>query len=202
LIDMPLQNTRAMIGARLSRESEAGFTLIELLVASAMAMVVIGAAAILMVSALHRGQNVTSRSDRIGQARNAIEKLTVDLREGRKVTAAGPTAMTLETYCDGAGGISEKCTLAYSCVVEVTGGTAYKCTRSVNGGPAVTVVSELSSSSIFCFVPSSVSGNESACGERKTGSEPTYVGVQVNLASPGGGGATLQDGAALHNFGL
>ena len=155
-----------------------------------------------MTSALHKQQNVSSRADRIGQARNAIEKVTVDLRQGRKVTVAGPTAVTLETYCHTTAGATEKCTVAYSCAVEVTGGSTYKCTRSVNAGAAVTVISELSSPNVFCFVPSSVSGNESECGERKTGSEPTYVGVQVNFKAREGGGATLQDGAALHNFGL
>ena len=184
------------------RSEESGLTLIELLVSTAMTMVVLAAGALLMTSALHKQQNVTSRADRIGQARNAIEKITVDLRQGRKVTAAGPSAVTLETYCDASGGLSEKCTVAYSCVVEATGGSTYKCTRSVNGGTAVTVVSELSSSNVFCFVPSSAIENEAECGERKAGSEPTYVGVQVNFKSREGGGATLQDGAALHNFGL
>jgi type II secretory pathway pseudopilin PulG len=189
------------------RSEEAGFTLIELLVSTAMTMVVLAAGALLMTSALHKQQNVTSRADRIGQARNAIEKMTVDLRQGRKVTAAGPTAVTLETYCGRSSGGPEKCTVAYSCSVEVTGGSTYKCTRSVNGGTAVTVVREVSSPtgvtpSVFCFVPSSVSGNESECGERKTGAEPTYVGVQVGFKSREGGFTTLQDGAALHNFGL
>ena len=189
-------------GSPLKGASDGGFTMIELLVAMTMAIVVTGAAVALMVTALHKQQDVTSRADRIGQARNAIEKLTVDLRQGSEVTVAGPKAVTLETYCDNSSGISEKCTVAYSCAVEATGASTYRCTRSVNGDTAVISVSELSSPKVFCFVPSTVSGNESECGTRKPGTEPTYVGVEVKLASRDGGGATLQDGAALHNLGL
>ncbi len=185
---------------RCGLEDESGLTLIELLVATIMTIAITGAAVSLMISSLHKQQNVTSRSDRIGEARNAIEKLTVDLRQGSKVTVAGPEAMTLETYCDSSTGVSEKCTVAYSCVTEAT--AKYKCTRAVNGGTAKPAITELSSPKVFCFVPSTVSGNESECGVRKTGTEPTYVGVEVKLASREGGGATLQDGAALHNFGL
>ena len=185
--------------ARLGR-NERGLTLIELLVATAMTIVITGAAVSLMVSSLHGQQHVTANSDRIGEARNVIEKLTVDLRQGSKVTVAGPEAVTIKTYCDSSAGVSEKCTVAYSCTAEAM--SKYKCTRAVNGGSAKTSIVELSSPKVFCFVPSSETGNESACGERKTGTEPTYVGVEVKLASREGGGATLQGGAALHNFGL
>jgi type II secretory pathway pseudopilin PulG len=185
--------------ANLVRVDDRGLTLVELLVATAMTIIITGAAVALMVSALHKQQNVTSRSDRIGEARNAIEKITNDIRQGRKVTVAGPTGVTIETYCDSSSGLGEKCTVAYACATETTG--KYKCTRTV-GTTTTTPIIELSSPNVFCFVPSTVSGNESECGTRKTGAEPTYVGVEVKLASREGGGATLQDGAALHNFGL
>jgi type II secretory pathway pseudopilin PulG len=180
-----------------SDDNSAGITMIELLVAISMMVVITGAAVSMLVSSLHDQVGQTKRADQVGTARNAIEKLTVDLRQGDTVTTGTPTQLALSTYCHtGTGGASTACTVSYSCAIE-SGKTTYRCTRKVNNGTARTFASGLLTGNVFCFVPST-SGTE--CGTRNTAVSTTYVGAKIELpASTQGGRTVLEDGAALHN---
>lgn len=177
--------------------SEQGFTIVELIVAATMMVVITGAAVSLLVSSMQHQVKVTDRADQVGDARNAIEKITVDLRQGSEVmTEPTPERLVLSTLCDAsADGAAGPCTVTYSC-------TGTTCTRQVGAGTARTVVSGLSSTEVFCYVPS-IEDPESECGERPVGAvlDPvSYVGATIELPSSEQGDVTvLEDGAALHN---
>jgi len=174
--------------------SEAGFTLIELIVAASMMIVITGATVALLVSALRQQPEVTERADQIGDARNALEKLTVDIRQGSEATYVGPSEIGLETICDFPDGSTGPCTVEYECPAS---GTTYRCIRTVDGGSPTVVTRGLSSPDVFCVVPST-EGAE--CGE-SNGEPPAYVGVTIQFpATDRGANTVLEGGAALHNL--
>jgi prepilin-type N-terminal cleavage/methylation domain-containing protein len=181
-------------------KNDAGFTLVELLVGMAMALVITMAAVAMFSSILDRQSSSTEAADVIGTARNAAEKLTVDIREGEKATVANASELKLVTPCSAiTAGATGSCEIKYSCGQEV-GAVTYSCSREV-GGTRKTVVTGLASKEIFCVYPTSAVGKE--CGAQGTVA-PRYVGV--NLEFPNHSDATgsssttvLEDGAALHN---
>ena len=139
---------------------------------------------------------MTKRADQIGDARNALEKLTVDLRQGSQVTNAAPESLTLDTVCDTATG-TQTCSVEYACAEEGGGAGTFQCTRAVDGEAARQFVTGLDSPEVFCVVPST-EGTE--CGETN-GDDPTYVGVKIEFPATKREAVTvLEGGAALHNL--
>ena len=61
---------------------EGGFTLVELLVASAMGVVVMGAVASLVISAVRDQPKISKQAQNISTARYVLERLTHELRNG------------------------------------------------------------------------------------------------------------------------
>jgi type II secretory pathway pseudopilin PulG len=166
----------------LDAKAESGFTLIELLVAAAMMVVVCGAAVVMLISVMHRQPKISTSAQQIGIARNAIEKITADIRQGESATSSSPSQLTLNTICD-PGGVA--CTVEYNCsgpLGEVS------CARTVAGGARTTVVTGLRSANLFAV----------------EGTPPSYVEVTVELPNEDAsrGLTKLQDGAALHNASL
>jgi hypothetical protein len=117
-----------------------------------------------------------------------------ELHQGSKVTVANPSLLTFVTYvhataCDGTSSSTAAaipCQITYSCA-------ASACTRTVRStsgsgsAAATTVVSGLSSSSVFTYTPSSAA--------------PTYVGVSFTFSPKSGqNGVTVDDGTALGNL--
>lgn len=176
---------------------EGGFTMIEILIATAMMIIISAAAVSMLVSVMRAQPNETTRADQIGTARNVIETVTADIRQGVKAVPSGRSQVTLTTYCDKSSGATESCQVVYACTQEAgVTPTSYKCTRKVGSEAAVTVVSKLASSSVFCFVPSTTAP---ACANA-SGTEASYVGIQLEIWNPGARSVTvLEDGAALHN---
>jgi prepilin-type N-terminal cleavage/methylation domain-containing protein len=183
---------------------EDGFTLVEMLVAMTMGLLVTVAAVMFLVSIMQRQPKTTSSADVIGNARNAEESVTADLRVGKSVKLYGPAELQVDAECSqvGAPGAGE-CKVTYGCVPEAGGG-AYQCTRSVSsqaspGGTLETVISGLASDRVFCVYPTSEEGSE--CGLQSAVKNPLYVGVKVELPNSEGSQANtvLEDGAALHN---
>ncbi len=167
-----------------------GFTLIELLVATAMMVIICGAAVTMLISAMKTQPKSSERADQIGNARNAIEKLTTDIRQGERATLSSASSITLTTYCDRSTGVA-KCQVSYSCAEEPgaapprSAQPRYGCTRRVGTEPARIALSGLASSEVFS-------------GDGRT--EPRYIAVKVQLPTPGEQSVTvLEDGAALHN---
>jgi type II secretory pathway pseudopilin PulG len=180
--------------------SEAGFTLVELLVGIAMALVITMAAVSMFTAMTRKQPEVTEAADIIGTARNAVEKLTIDIREGQSATVPSAHELNLVTPCSViTAGTTGSCEIKYRCAEEV-GRTTSSCTRQ-SGASTKTVITGLSTREIFCVFPTSEVGKE--CGAQG-GTTPRYVGVNLEFPdhkNAAGISSTtlLEDGAALHN---
>jgi Tfp pilus assembly protein PilW len=190
------------------KDSDAGFTLVELLVGMTMSLIIVIAAVAMFTSTLHREPKATATADVLGTARNAVEKMTTELREGEKATLSGTSSLVLTTPCTGAGASTEgTCEDRYQCAREV-GLSTFDCTRT-SGGTTTTIVKGLANAEVFCVFPTSSSGKE--CGLELTNPElpaserePRYVGITVQFPNhkDATGTTVLEDGAALHNHEL
>jgi type II secretory pathway pseudopilin PulG len=176
-------------GRRVARED--GYTLVEVLVAATLALVVIGAGVFVFTAAVRSQPKASARGVQVQHARTATEAIVRELRQGWQVPTATATQLSLLTYvksatCGGATATTAiPCRVTYTCA-------AGACTRveaNPDGsapGPSRTVVSGLSSNSVFSYSPSPTA--------------PTWIGV--TLAFPTGSGddaITVEDGAALRN---
>lgn len=200
---------RRVLGRRLAGGGrEGGFTLVEMLVASTMTVVVLGAIGSMLISAMRDQPQISKRSQNISEARWVLERLTREIRQGVVVNKASGSSVSFQTYvrrtsCGGSGVPAStapaiKCEVTYAC-------TTTSCTRTeaapgVYTGTARTVFSDIDSSEVFCYVPSS-GEHPSSCGPApaKAG-EATYIGVTLRIPNPNGGsGLTISDGASLSN---
>jgi prepilin-type N-terminal cleavage/methylation domain-containing protein len=182
----------ANIGAgSLSRED--GFTLIEVLVAAVLGLVIVGAGVTMFTAVMRAQPGQASKGASIQQARTTEERIVRELRQGASVYTATAQQLSFITYvnsatCGGApGSTSIACRVTYTCA-------AGTCTRvearpdGTNPGPARTVATGLSSSSVFTYSPSS--------------SAPSYIGATLVFPGKSGGSddaITLSDGATLMN---
>ena len=178
-------------------DNEEGFTLIELLVGMGMAVIISAAAATMFISVLHRQPEATAAADVIGTARNAVEKITKDIREGKEATVSEPSSLKLMTPCAEAGLNAETCEVTYQCEEEL-GKATFKCTRS-SEDVTKTIAGGLASDEVFCVYPTSEAGKE--CGVEGT-TPPRYVGIKLEFPNhkDAAGTTVLEDGAALHNL--
>jgi type II secretory pathway pseudopilin PulG len=190
---------------RLQRDDrEGGFTLIELLVATAMMVVICGAAVTMLISVMQQTPKVTNRADQIGAARNAIERVAREVRQGKKVTSTGPAQMTLETFCTSAVAATE-CKVEYSCALE-SGKTTYGCSRTIST-VTTKVVGGLASAEVFCFYPNKEKiecpkATATSPGRVVGEAEPArFVNLRVSFPrqSTTEKNDVLEGGAALHN---
>lgn len=177
------------------RDREAGMTLVELLVASAMSVILVGAAGAMLISAVRQQPTLSKKTQEISTARYVLERMTREIRNGIAVYP-GATGSRVEfktrvrrSTCGG--GVEEdpgtpaiECRVTYSC-------TTTACTRTEtapeapgSSGTPMTLVSGLDSSSVFNYEPSV--------------EEPSYVGITLNIENPEGKGElTVTDGAGL-----
>jgi prepilin-type N-terminal cleavage/methylation domain-containing protein len=186
-------------------DNDAGFTLVELLIGMTMSLVIVMAAVAMFTSTLHTQPKETATADVLGTARNAVEKMTTDLREGEKATLATPSSLVLTTPCTESNEVS--CEIRYQCAQEV-GLSTFDCTRTAEG-TTTTTVKGLANGEVFCVFPTSSAGKE--CGLESTNPElasverePRYVGITLEFPNhkEAAGTTVLEDGAALHNRGL
>jgi type II secretory pathway pseudopilin PulG len=171
---------------------QAGFSLVELLVATMMAMIVLGAAVMVFTSAITSQPDLSRKNTDIQTARTSMERIVRELRLGSSVSVATSSQLRLVTWvntatCGGsaAATIKKQCVVTYTCA-----GSA--CTRTEappaggTTGPAVTVVTGLSSPNVFTYTPSATA--------------PTYITVGLTFpAAHGDDAITLKDAAALRN---
>jgi prepilin-type N-terminal cleavage/methylation domain-containing protein len=169
-----------------------GFTLPELLVATAIGLVVIGAAVTAFTAAIGSQPRVESQAGAIQQARTTMEQITRELRQGSSVPSATASQLSVVTFvhsatCGGAASNTAiSCRVTYSC----SSGTCSRTEAKPDGtlpGPSRQVVSGLSSNNVFSYTaPSSTA--------------PAYVSVTLAFPAEGGTDAiTLSDGSALRN---
>ena len=167
---------------------EAGFTLVELLVGIAMALVITMAAVSMFTSMTHKQPEVTRGANLIGTARNAVEKMSIDIRGGERATLLSPSQLDLTTTCQATRtSPSESCEVKYRCQQEA-GQSTSSCTRQV-GTKTRTVVRGLASSNVFCVYPTAEPTKE--CGVQGTAAV-RYVGVDLEF--PGAAGARCRPG--------
>lgn len=187
--------------SRLRRlRSEEGYTLIELLVASAMGVVVMGAVALLVISAVKDQPQISKQAQNITTARWVLERWTHEIRDGSSVKYAGESKFSFETYvrhstCGGSKQLPSsspavKCQVTYTC-------TATACSRTESppgseSGTARQVFAGINSSQVFSYAPKPSTPT--------TAGEVTYVKATLRLPNPSGTGAlTVSDGASLRN---
>jgi type II secretory pathway pseudopilin PulG len=174
------------------RREEGGLTLIELLVATGIGLVVVAGAMSVFLSGVRSQPRVSSKVASIQQGRFTIDRIVRELRQGLEVSdtpAHSQTQLGIVTYvkatsCGGAAASTAiPCKVTYSC-------SGDSCTRQVaqpDGGapgPAVQVVTGLTSPGIFTYTPPS--------------GEPSFIGVTLSLETESEP-VTLGDGAALRN---
>lgn len=177
--------------------SQAGITLVEMLVASAMGVIVLGATGSLVISAMRTQPQISKRAQNITTARWVLERLTRELRNGKKVEAgASSSSVSFVTYvrrssCGGAGTLEPgqpaiECRVTYSC-------TTTSCSRTEAGpaslpgsGTKATIFSGIDSDNVFSYSPDAAA--------------PTYVRITLRMPNPSGPGRlTVSDGASLRN---
>lgn len=181
-------------------------TLIELLVAMIMGIIVVGGATAMLISAVRTQPQQQEQAQSISTARFELERMTREIRNGINVTVANPSSVSFvarvrRTACGGsvatsASAPSIQCQIVYGC-------TTTSCTRierqvgATSGGAPTTIVRDIDSSSVFCFVPSA-NPDPTECGPAKAGTSPTYIGLTLSVPNPRGSGhLTISDGASL-----
>jgi prepilin-type N-terminal cleavage/methylation domain-containing protein len=186
--------------------SEHGFTLIELLVASAMSVIIVGAAVTMLITAMRDQPKFTERANQVGEARTVSEDMVTELRQGVKVETPERSKVVFLTYvhatsCSSAPKSTVKaiqCRVTYNCSASGT------CTRSIlnaNGSGTArttTLVTGIANpTEVFCYMPSTEAGR---CGTAKSTEASTYVGIKLQLPdAENESTTTLENGATLRN---
>jgi hypothetical protein len=176
------------------RHDDRGITLIELLVASAMGVVVMGAVASLVISAVRAQPKLTRESDNVTTAQWVLARMTRELRNGVYVKEATASRVSFETYvrtsvCGGGVPLASespaiKCQVTYEC-------TTTSCSRlqsapGLTTGTPVKIFSGINTDQVFSYGPNA--------------KVPTYVKVTFQMPSPSGAGSlVISDGASLRN---
>jgi type II secretory pathway pseudopilin PulG len=199
---MPITTDRTAMSSDSSKpagpvqgHSDAGFTVVELLVAAAMSVVLVGAASMILVSAMKSQPEASKEANDISSARWVLERLTREIRNGVKVDNATASEVSFQTYlrrttCGGTTPLagtspSIQCEVTYTC-------TTTSCSRTetapgtLTGGTPQIIFDGIDNGSVFSYTPNTAA--------------PTYIGVTLHLPDPsGGGGLTVSDGASLRN---
>lgn len=173
------------------RREERGLTLVELLIAATLGLLVVGGALAMFLGGVRSEPRTAAKVAAIQQARFTVDRITRELRQGLETKTTSSSQLAIVTYvkaatCGGAAASTAiPCRVTYTC----SAGTCTRVVAQPDGsapGPAVQVVSGLTSSAVFSYLPLT---------------EPTYVGVTFSLAQPSGGPVRLDDGVALRNSG-
>jgi hypothetical protein len=197
---------RRALGRRLASE-QSGLTLVELLVASAMGVILLGGVGTMLVSAMRTQPKVSKRAANVSDARWVTERLTREIRNGIAVDVMTPTSVSFRTYvrrtaCGGSGTLPSgtpaiRCEVTYTCTT--TSCTRLEAAEGVYTGTPVTLFRGISSSDVFCYVPST-NTDPLTCGPARSGTSPTYIGITLRIPNPSGPSAlTVSDGASLRN---
>ena len=159
----PTPSSWARTNAR-ERNSESGVALLELLIYTALVLVVIGATLTSLQSVTSAQVLQTDRSTALASMRATLNRMAKELRQASSVdtSVSSASVMTFNTYLE-----SVQHTLTYR-----ASGT--QLTRAIDGGTAVPVLKNLSSTQIF----TTITGG--------TAQDVQWIGVQLRvLASKG-----------------
>lgn len=182
--------------ARLRRsKGEGGFTLVELLVSSMMGVVVMGAVASLVISAVREQPKISKEVQNVSSARWMLERITHELRNGKEVKEGTASKISFVGYvrrttCGGSTALAAsspaiECRITYEC--STTSCTRKETSPATTTGVATKVFSGLASNQIFTYVP--------------TVATATYVKVTLQLPDPTSAASPLviSSGASLRN---
>jgi Tfp pilus assembly protein PilW len=174
---------------------EAALTLVELLVAAAMSVILVGAACMMLISAVRSQPTVSKKSQEITTARYVLERMTREIRNGTSIEAATGSRVEFlsrvrRSTCGGAVQESPsvpaiECRVTYNCTTTECTRTETAPTVSGAAGSSIRIIGNLNSSQVFNFEPA-------------LPAEPSYVGITLHIANPEGKGElTVTDGAGL-----
>lgn len=187
---------REALRARCS--GEGGFTLIELLVAAGMGVVLMGAVASLVISAVKYQPRISKKAENVTNARSVLERMTRELRSGERIESGSASALVFIAYerrspCGSntmlaEGQPSAPCKITYSCTTNSCSRTEAAPGSPVGSGTTQLFFSGINSNQVFSF-PQGVEATEA-----------TYVKVTFRVPDPRGSGSlTISDGASLRN---
>lgn len=168
--------------------------MVEVLVSSAMGIVVMGAIALLMISAVKGQPRISKQAQNITTARWVLERMTKEIRSGVAIKEKSASMVSFEGYvrrvtCGGTAVLASteparKCRITYEC--STTACFRRESEPAVNGGTPKQVFSGINNNQVFSYEP-----NET---------QPTYVRITLRLPNPRGTGAlTVSDGTSLRN---
>jgi len=175
-----------------SDRREDGYTLVELLVGITLMLLVLAAGFTLLQIVVRTEPAIQSANSSIQEGQIAAERMARELRLTYNVNSASADSLSVDTYlqrgtsCSVTGGTetARQCRVVYAC-------TSTSCTRTVSevdgtGAQTSTVVTGLTSASVFTYSPSST--------------DPTTISLTLSLSGEGSGDAiTVSDGVALRN---
>ena len=119
--------------------SDRGTTVVELLVTVAVMSLIVGAV-MTVWSAAQKGEGTaTSRTVDLNEMRNAMQRMTKDIRQASSVHTQTATSFDADTYIEGV-----KHRVAYT-----ASGTTL--TRKVDAGTAVTLLTDLANTNVFTY---------------------------------------------------
>jgi Tfp pilus assembly protein PilW len=179
--------------------AQSGFTLIEALMAVVVGLMVIGTGVTVFTAAGRSQPGQVQRGAVIQQSRNSMERLTREIRQGSTVYPSTASSLSFLTYvhhtCGGSTpSDATQCKVTYTCSPSGSCNRVEAPPPGAPGaaGPAVTVISDLSSANVFRYTPS--------CSSTNTSGNPGYICVTLVYGAPNGDDAlTLRDGAAPLN---
>lgn len=184
-----------MIARLRKSKGEEGFTLVELLVSSVMGVIVMGAVASLVISAVREQPKISKEVQNVSSARWMLERLTHELRNGKEVKEGTASKISFVGYvrrttCGGSTALAAsspaiECRITYEC--STTSCTRKETSPATTTGVAKRVFSGLASNQIFTYVPSAANA--------------TYVKATLQLPDPTNAGSPLviSSGASLRN---
>jgi len=183
---------------RMGAADERGFTLVELLVGAGMGIVLMGAVATLVVSALKYQPNISKKAENVTTARAVLDRMTHELRSGERVEVAEASRVVFIGYsrrspCGGSailapGQPSIPCRITYSCTTTSCSRTEASPSSAANSGTPQLIFSGINSNQVFTYQPKAVPA------------EVTYVKATLRMPDPRGSGSlTVSDGASLRN---
>jgi Tfp pilus assembly protein PilW len=173
-----------------SAARQEGFMLVELLIAMALFLAVSGAVLAMLESGGRQQPRTTNKNLRLDEARQAVDRMQRELRQGYAVLSNNSQSVDYLTYVRNASGTAVQRRVAYSC----TGGANGACTRyetvpDANASLPASgkrLVSGVQNSDVFSYAPTSI--------------DPSEVQVKLVLSIPGQTNTvTLADGAELRN---
>jgi len=183
---------------RRGRSREGGFTLVELLVAAGMGVVLMGAVASLVISAVKYQPKITKKAENISTARYVLDRMTRELRSGERIEAGSASEVVFVSYgrhspCGSTTTLASNlpavpCKITYRCTTSYCSRTEAAPASAPGSGTTQRLFSGINSNQVFSFQPAGKPA------------EATYVKVTFSVPDPQGAGSlTVSDGASLRN---